>query len=88
MTRRPCPVPSCHQALPEGPHAAFCVDHHFEAPVKLTNMIFRLSVSASRTSDVEERKHLVEQRDAHIRMVIRTMGWDAAPKATGGAHAA
>ena len=76
MSRR-CPVPQCTEPMPEGEHACFCVEHHFQAPHAYTTLIFRTSIAAKRATDDETRKHLLEQRDAYVRSVIRVMGWGA-----------
>lgn len=73
MSARCCPVPNCTEPMPTGPHAVFCVEHHFQLPHRTTSTIFSLQIACSRTDDDATKAHLREQIAAHVSIAVRSL---------------
>lgn len=73
MTNRTCPVPNCTDPVPSGPHAVFCVEHHFLLPHRTTSTIFALHIACTRTDDDDTKTHLREQIAAHVNIAVRSL---------------
>lgn len=76
-TRRICPVPRCTEPMPEGKHAIFCAEHHFQLSYETTNHLFRWQLKCERAPDDATRVYMREQLQRDIQRAVHEV---TAPK--------